>query len=662
MPRRVLLVYMPFGGIERPALGISLLKAAAQNAGFPCDIAYFNILFAEMIGWPAYGGLSNSVLPTEETAFPDTSLAGEWLFSQHFHGPGSLDAASYADDVLRKDPLSLPDQVIHGLLRLRARVAPFLHRCLQAVRWKSYGLVGFSSTFAQNFASLCLARELKRRFPSLRIAFGGANWEADMGQELFRLYPFVDFASLGEADHSFPELLRLVDAGAEPRGLKGIAWRTAAGTPMNNGPPEMVRDLDALPLPDFDDYFAQFRQSSLAAFIPVWLQLETSRGCWWGQKSHCTFCGLNGTTMAFRRKSPARAIDETLSLSRKWRVRKIAFADNILDLGYLKSVLPALARERRRLHIFYETKSNLRKEHVRLLAAAGVRDVQPGIESLSSGILRIMRKGVSALQNVAFLKWCQQFGVNASWNILYGFPGENPAEYRRILEVMRRLVHLPPPLSMGPIRLDRFSPNFVSAQTLGFANVRPLAAYAHVYPFDQQTLARLCYFFDYDHADGRSPERYALPLVRFWWRWRDAAERGLAGHVLYRAHHDGTAELTDTRFNRQMKRVVLSPRQRAVYEYCDEPRTIEAVYSFLESRFPDRQPRRRALRRFLTYMHQAYFMVREGHTYLSVAAVDAAPVDDTVRTEVESTGGKVRTVTQRRIPTRVPTTTASGAE
>ena len=47
----------------------------------------------------------------------------------------------------------------------------------------------------------------------------------------------------------------------------------------------------------------------LRRVVPT-LLFETSRGCWWGAKSHCTFCGLNGETMAFRSKSPRRALDE----------------------------------------------------------------------------------------------------------------------------------------------------------------------------------------------------------------------------------------------------------------------------------------------------------------------------------------------------------------
>ena len=47
---RVLFICMPFAGIDRPALGISLLKAALARVGIECDIEYFNLLFAEIIG------------------------------------------------------------------------------------------------------------------------------------------------------------------------------------------------------------------------------------------------------------------------------------------------------------------------------------------------------------------------------------------------------------------------------------------------------------------------------------------------------------------------------------------------------------------------------------------------------------------------------------
>ena len=49
---------------------------------------------------------------------------------------------------------------------------------------------------------------------------------------------------------------------------------------------------------------------------------ETSRGCWWGERMHCTFCGLNGATMSYRSKSPRRAVDELMTRRRAIRAAR----------------------------------------------------------------------------------------------------------------------------------------------------------------------------------------------------------------------------------------------------------------------------------------------------------------------------------------------------
>ncbi|MCI0442202.1 radical SAM protein, partial [bacterium] len=106
--------------------------------------------------------------------------------------------------------------------------------------------------------------------------------------------------------------------------------------------------------------------------------------------------------------------------------------DSILDLRYYKDYIPKLAERTTKLDLFYEVKANLKKVQIRLLRDAGVRTIQPGIESFSNSILQLMGKGVSALQNIQLLKWCKELGVSVYWNLLWGFPGEDPLEYDRM--------------------------------------------------------------------------------------------------------------------------------------------------------------------------------------------------------------------------------------
>jgi hypothetical protein len=124
--------------------------------------------------------------------------------------------------------------------------------------------------------------------------------------------------------------------------------------------------------------------------------------------------------------------------------------DNILDMHYFDEVLPAL--EGRGLHFFYEVKSNLTRRQVEQLARSGVYRIQPGIESMSDHVLKLMRKGTTALRNVQLLKWCREYGVAVDYNILYGFPGETADDYQQMLDLLRSIAFLGGPSATGPVR------------------------------------------------------------------------------------------------------------------------------------------------------------------------------------------------------------------
>ncbi|HET9227615.1 MAG TPA: RiPP maturation radical SAM C-methyltransferase, partial [Thermoanaerobaculia bacterium] len=299
-------------------------------------------------------------------------------------------------------------------------------------------------------------------------------------------------------------------------GLPGV-FTPSSATPVRNAP--SPRHMDDLPFPDFEDYFEQLERSGLECVKPR-LPFETSRGCWWGEKQHCTFCGLNGATMTFRSKSAERAFDELRALTQRHPGMFVSVTDNILDMKYLKTLLPRVREEGIEAQLFYEVKSNLRKDQVRQLREAGIVEIQPGIESFSDEVLRLMRKGVKGLQNVQLLKWCKELGVWPHWNILWGFPGEPEEDYQRMADLLPLLHHLTPPSGMSPICLERFSPNFDQSAEMGFEDVRPADAYAHVYPFPAGDLAELAYFFQCRHRDGRDVVSYTRLLRQRIVEWR----------------------------------------------------------------------------------------------------------------------------------------------
>jgi ribosomal peptide maturation radical SAM protein 1 len=465
-------------------------------------------------------------------------------------------------------------------------------------------------------ASLGLARRIKAVRPECFVVLGGANCEGSMGEETVRQFPFVDAAVSGEGDVVFPEIVRLALAGRSVAHLPGVRTPAEAGAPHvpDSATAPMVRDLDALPVPDYGDYFAEFGESRYAKEWQPSIFFETSRGCWWGERMHCTFCGLNGSTMAFRSKSATRALDELTALTEKHPGCDVQLVDNILDLAYFKDFLPALAERNLGLDLFYETKSNLRKEQVRLLRRAGIRKIQPGIESLSDAVLKLMQKGVTALQNIQLLKWSKELGVAPHWNMIWGFPGEPPEEYARMAALVPLLTHLPPPRAFGSIRLDRFSPNFFDAERRGFTDVTPLAPYRHVYDVPEGALHNLAYFFAFGYREPRDVASYVRPLARRLAVWQREA---LRSELLWVAAGDALV-LLDSRSVARQPLTVLKGVDRAIYEACDAVSTTAGLAASLD-RTGLGALTEQVIAERLEPLVEAGLVVRDGGRYLALA-------------------------------------------
>lgn len=600
----VILVNMPFSGVERPQIGISLLKAALRAQGVPCDVRYFNHVLADWVGPQLYQWLSEEV--------NHTVFAGEWVFAQQFFGGLLIDGEGYIRHI--REALAVDAKTIRKILWLRRFIGPFLDYCLQSVDWSRYAVVGFTSTFEQNLASLALAQAIKERYPNLITVMGGANCEDPMGLALHRCFPFLDYVFSGEADHSFPDFVKRLINHEPVTDVRGLVYRKGRES-IFTGPTEPVTDMDALPFPDYDDYFAQLEGTSIPRHTSSMVQIETSRGCWWGAKHHCTFCGLNALSMAFRAKSKERALEEILHLASRYPIKQIAAVDNIMDVQYFRDLLPELKRRKLDLHLFYEVKANMTKEQVKLLGEAGVKLIQPGIESLHAKMLSLMRKGVSPLQNVQLLKWCKQFGVRPSWNLLYGFPGERAQDYREMLPLIQSLMHLQPPDGQGSIRLDRFSPYFNNPESFGLINARPMSVYRYLYPIPESDLSDIAYFYEYDFADGLDPESYIGPTLRQLEIWREAASRG-ANLQSYSAA-EGTLVIEDTRPNAVRRRMVLRNWQKDLYNFCDQARSLRAIERWLT----EQQPRTsiREARGLLDQLVDLRMMARDGEQYLALA-------------------------------------------
>ncbi|HEY0253003.1 MAG TPA: RiPP maturation radical SAM C-methyltransferase, partial [Kofleriaceae bacterium] len=498
------LVNMPFGSIMRSSLALGLIKAQLGEAGVDVRAHNLNFAFAKAIGFAAYEMIAR--FKGVETQ------VSEWLFAEAAwrrpFGPSEDEFLEHCGNELETIP-TVTDK-ISWLRRIRHEVVDgYLDQCVD--RLTANGIpkaVGFTCMFFQTVASLALGRRLKERYPQIKLVYGGACFHGEMGEELFAKVPWIDVVATGEADTTVVPLFRALEAGELPRDLPGILARTSSGEVISGPPPVPTPGefLDQLPDPDHDEFFRDARGAGLLADYQ-WVDkaavtFEGSRGCWWGQKHHCNFCGLNAEGIMFRVKRPETTFAMVERLAAKYPTKMLWATDNIMAMNYFTEFLPRITEAKlesngRKVEFFYETKPNLTRKQMKALADANVRYPQPGIESLSTHLCKVMDKGVTWLQNAFFLKCATEYGLTTVWNLLLRMPGEAAEDYAQMAEWLPKLFHLHPPTG-GPVRIEchRFSPYFFKQ---GFAdNIRAARWYRGIYPADQFDLDRVAYYFDAD--------------------------------------------------------------------------------------------------------------------------------------------------------------------
>lgn len=562
--RPIVLVSMPWATGSRPSLSVGLLSAILRRNGFPCEVLYANLLFSCLAGPRSYEFLADT---------PAWFGVAEHIFATQVFGAAELGSDAYLHQVASQS--GAPANIsLDNLVGLRNFVPGYLSAVSEQVLSWNPSAVGFTCTFNQVMPSVALAARLKQADPSVRILLGGPCVHGEMGVTYSRVFQdYVDAVFLGEADDLLPEYLNRLSSGLPVSDIPGLAIR---GSRHADAP--LVARLDGLPVPDYTNYFSARRELADAGFsLPEVhsLPFEASRGCWWGQKHHCTFCGLNNTTMTYRRKSAPRVVAELQHLIEQYPVRDLMAADNILDFRAYSDLLPRLAALPHKPRLFFELKANVSRADVSKLAGAGVVWVQPGFETFSDHVLQLMKKGTSALQNIATLKWLAEFGIRTSYNLLVGFPGETDADYEEILEILPLLFHLPAP---GPeasiVQVQRFAPFHFAADRLGIGPIKAAQFYSRLIPPAVANADEFAYFFDRELAPDAPVLRYLDRVNQALSDWSASAGR------ISLTLRDGSILVSASEAGYESTHV-LSPLESAILAAADSPQPLQTVTAAL---------------------------------------------------------------------------------
>jgi len=292
--------------------------------------------------------------------------------------------------------------------------------------------------------------------------------------------------------------------------------------------------------------------------------------------------------MSYRKKDARRVFEEIIEITASTKCLNLFATDNILPLEYFHELLPQLAAADIDVNMFYEVKANLTRAQIQLLADGGVRAIQPGIESFSTRLLAEMQKGITAIQNIQFVKWCSEIQINAAYNILFGFPGELPQDYEGYPELFRTIEHLEPPILVGPVVFERFSPFHFDQKRFGL-DLEATSAYSYLFPRERVTMDRIAYYFQ--QRGGKTPSAdYMAPVISAYEEWK----KNWKDTFFFYNKGPGYLILNDNRRLGNEERQIGSQSRRqtiiqepgaSIYLFCDQNRSLSAICKMVHEKF-----------------------------------------------------------------------------
>ena len=596
----VLLVNTPWAEYHRPSMQLGLIQALLQRSGIECQTLNTTLQFAEIIGPALYR-------QAEDFHRPHC----EWVFSG-----AAFDLPESSDQILlrRLQMRGADEQTINTLRYLRSVVNSFVNDSVTTILRIKPSIVGFTTAMLQTTASAAIASRLKRLSPSIQVVFGGVHCENDTGESLMYALPCIDIAVTQQCDAWIGELFLNVLQGKSIKDQPGIIWRLD-NKPIKNPAAERFDALDSNPIPDFSDYFDQLEHSPLNESFERSVPFEGSRGCWWGERRHCRFCGLNGTIMSYRHRSAKSVVDEIIQQRQQYQASTFIAVDEIIPKKFFTD-LPAHMRDKLfDIALFYEMSPSVSRRQLESLASVCQLHSQPGIEHLSDRVLTLMGKGLKAVNNVALLRRSQEFNVHLLWNLIFGIPGEKLEDYTAITKTFDALFHLTPP-NLIPLTLTRYSPYYTNQVGFGLYQSGVQQDFDLAYPVAKPLLENLAMNFEYEVNEGLDGRIQPL-LQEIVSKWSNEYKAGARLHVML----SGETVYVDE--NRCIpRRYALCDASSLLYRLLEKPRSAENLIQIFRQIKPSLYIRcggSQILRTLINQMLDHRIIWSHNHYYVAIA-------------------------------------------
>ncbi len=593
--KKIALISTPWPLFNRPSIQLGTLKAFIKEniPDVQIDNYHLYLFIAHRLGYELYNAISESTWLSEP-------LYGALLY------PEKIDSIKkfwnrYASRIINKNKKRFDD--IYSLLK---EESDYL---LNRIPWDEYLLIGFSICFSQLTSSLYFIRSIKKIVPNTKIVIGGISCAGDMGKSLMDTYNEIDFVIQGEGEKPLFHLITSIIKSDNINPYPGLLLRDSEH--IINNPICQVENLNKLPVPDFKDYFKQLEDIAKPKPFQPKLSMEISRGCWWKK---CRFCNLNIQWKGYRSKSSERVVKELNLLVEKYKTLSISFMDNLLPPNK-KDIFQAIIRLKKDFKLFAEIRANTKLDELLIMKEAGVDEVQVGIEALSSGLLKKMNKGTTAIQNIEIMKNCEARGTpKLIGNLIFQFPGSDEKDVRETIKNLDFVFPLRP-LNGVSFWLGYGSYIWKNQDLFNIKTITNHRNYSFIFPED--LLNNLIFMIQGYQGEIKNQKKIWKPVkdkIKKWKKFYNEMHKTPDSDPIL-SYQDGGNFLIIRQRISQNKNIVhrLKGLSREIFLYCQHNRSVSEILGYFNGLSELK------LMPFLKMMTEKKLMFCERDRYLSLA-------------------------------------------
>lgn len=565
----ILLVVPPFSLINLPCIGVDILKTIADSMNVKTSILYSNMLFAEYIGVEKYNQISRALLSMH-------TMLGERIFAEAAYSSMpclGIDFLKRYDENFNEIFLSLSS--IEEITNIANMANSWTNILAEEIANRKFSIVGVTTGHQQTNAAIALINAIKKRNSNIICTMGGSACDGDMAEGIQTLSPNIDYIFSGESEISWKDFLNKYKSDNLPNN-KIITGR-------------FLSNLDEILCSENTncDYYNQLNYLNVVKEEETSFLYESSRGCWWGERNKCTFCGVNGWNKHYRYKSEQKVIDELFKmLNAHPKVKHILMVDTLMPRNYFNKLLFTIKKSFPDISMFYEQRADLTLEQVVQLKRAGINYTQVGIEALSTNLLNLVNKGVSAEQNIKLLRYSKSAGLLIGWNLLTGIPNDKVTDWIEFLDLIPYIYHLNPPMLVRPLEIARFSPYFEHPEKYNIKKIVPSLVYSDIFP-ESADSEKLAWLFTAEYScDSEENTELKDKIRKGVMMWMDKWKHGKNNiPILKISKSNEIYYLEDSRFG-NMEREQVSKMQataalfgitednKEIFSWCKEKKVI----------------------------------------------------------------------------------------